>query len=294
MIRRSAIAHAIVLLTAISARAQAPVPTLQYTPPLNFYKSAMTNPEDFSSNEVNASMQVYPFRPFTGNIQQAFGQTLLRDWIDPRYRETNVATRPEFSSEMVPGAQAAFMARFVDNIVGLPRPHVRVLIVAGNAAAIVDMSSNSPATWQRAAPVMTAALASVRVVPGAAAPQVPTVSSPANRALAGVYMGYKQKFQVNLWGGVGSGTFTPALHFFLLSADGRVYRTFDPLKLPPNGPGGFDFATAAREDPENTGRFNVQGAQLLIQFGGPGAELIQTAVSPAGGFTASGVTYARQ
>jgi hypothetical protein len=127
----------------------------------------MTNPEDFSSNEVNASMQVYPFRPFTGNFQQAFGQTGARE----------------------------------------------------------------------------------------------------------------QKFQVNLWGGVGSGTFTPAPNFFLISADGRVYRTFDPLKLPTNGPGGFDFATAAREDPENTGRFSVQGTQLLIQFGGPGAELVQTAVS---------------
>jgi hypothetical protein len=205
-----------------------------------------------------------------------------------------VAGQPEFSSQMVPGAQAAFMARFVENIVGLPKPHVRVVIVAGNAAAIVDMSSNSSATWQRAAPAMTAALSSVRVVAGAAAPEVPAVSSPANRAVAGVYMGYKQKFQVNLWGGVGSGTFTPAPHFFLLSADGRAYRTFDPLKLPANGPAGFDFATAAREDPENTGRFSVQGTQLLIQFGGPGAEMIRTAVSPGGGFTASGVAYSRQ
>jgi hypothetical protein len=151
----------------------------------------------------------------------------MHDWIDPRYREANVAGRPDFGSQMVPGAQAAFMARFVENIVGLPKR-------------------------------------------------------------------YKQKFQVNLWGGVGSGTFTPAPHFFIFSADGRVYRTFDPLKLPGNGPGGFDFATAAREDPVNTGRFTVRGNQLIIQFGGPGAEVIQSAVSPAGGFTASGVAYSRQ
>ena len=293
MLRRAALAHAMVLCIATTARAQPPTPALQYTPPLNFYKSAMTNPEDFSSNEVNASMQVYPFRPFTGDIQRAWGQTLMRDWIDPRYREANVAGPPDFSSQMVPGAQAAFMARFVENIVGLPKPHVRVLVVAGNAAAIVDMSSNSPATWQRAAPAMTTALTSMRVVAGAAAPQVSAESTPANRALAGVYMGIKQKFQVNLWGGVGSGTFTPAQHFFLLSADGRVYRTFDASKLPANGPGGFDFATAAREDPENTGRFTVRGNQLIIQFGGPGAEVIQSAVSPAG-FTASGVAYSRQ
>jgi hypothetical protein len=157
------------------------------------------------------------------------------------------------------------------------------------------MSANSPATWQRAAPAMTAVLTSMRVVAGAAAPQVSSAeSTPANRGQAGVYMGIKQKFQVNLWGGVGNGTFTPAPHFFLFSADGRVYRTFDPLKLPANGPAGFDFARAAREDPENTGRFAVQGNQLLIQFGGRGAEVIQSAVSPAGGFTASGVAYLRQ
>jgi hypothetical protein len=47
----------------------------------------MTNPEDDSSNDVNASMQVYSFHPFTGHIQQAWLQTLLRDWIVRRYRK---------------------------------------------------------------------------------------------------------------------------------------------------------------------------------------------------------------
>jgi hypothetical protein len=292
MFGRAALTYVMVLFIATTARAQPPAPALQYTPPLNFYKSAMTNPEDFSSNEVNASMQVYPFRPFTGDIQQAWGQSLMRDWVDPRYRETNVAGRPDFGSQTVPGAQAAFMARFVENIVGLPKPHVRVLIVAGNAAAIVDMSANSPATWQRAAPAMTAVLASMRVVAGVAAPRYRPRVRPKPRAGRCLH-GY-QAVQVNLWGGVGGGTVAPAPHFYLFSADGRVYRTFDPLKLPPNGPAGFDFATAARDDPENSGRFSVQGNQLLIQFGGPGAEVVRTTVSPTGGFTASGVAYLRQ
>jgi hypothetical protein len=64
--------------------AQQMLPTLHYDPPSNFYRSASTPPEDYSSNEVNASLQIYPFRPFSGNIQQAFQQTLLREWIDPR------------------------------------------------------------------------------------------------------------------------------------------------------------------------------------------------------------------
>lgn len=293
MICKAAILPAMVLCTAATVRAQ-PLPVLQYTPPVNFYKSAITNPEDFSSNEVNASVQVYPFRPFTGNIQQATTQTLLRDWIAPQYRETNVATRPDFSNEMIPGAQAANLARFVENIVGLPRPHVRLIVVAAGAVAVVDASANSPASWQRAAPAVTAMMASVRVVAGTSTPPVLAESSPANRAQAGVYMGNKQKYQVNLWGGVGSGTFSSARHYYLFSADGRVYRTFDVLKIPQNGPAGFDFATASREDPENSGRFTVQGSQLLMQFGGPSAETIRTALSPTGTFTASSVTYGRQ
>jgi hypothetical protein len=34
------------------------------------------------------------FRPFSGNVEQAFRQTLLREWIDPRYRGKPVITLP--------------------------------------------------------------------------------------------------------------------------------------------------------------------------------------------------------
>jgi hypothetical protein len=293
--RTLAIVLAAILLVATTAGAQPPLPALEYTPPANFYKTTATNPEDFSSNEVNASVQIYPFRPFSGNLQQAWTQTLLRDWIDPRYRETNVASRPDLSSDPMPGAQAVLQARFVENVSGTLKPHVRLVIVAGGAAAIVDMSANSAASWQRVAPAMAALMSSMRIASGVPTPQVPAQASQATRAYAGVYMGNKQQFRPNLWGGVGSGTFTPSLHFYLFSADGRVYRTFDVLKIPQNGPIGFDFAAAARSDPDNSGQFAIQGDQLLMQFGqGGGTETIRTPVSRTGGFTASGVTYERQ
>lgn len=286
------------LLTALgaaAASAQQPLPVLQYNPPANFYKGASTNPEEYSSTEVNASVQVYPFRPFTGNIQVAWQQTLLRDWIDSRYRETNVATQPVFSSDVIPGAQAVLIARFVENAGGLPREHSRLVIVAGGAAAIVDLSANSAVSWQRAGPAMTAMLASIRVVAGVALPPPMTPGpSPAGRAHAGIYMGYKQRFMVNLQGAVGTGTFPPAPHFYLFSPEGRVYRTFDILNVPQNDPGRFDFATAARNDPDNSGQFVVQGDHLIMQFGGGTPETIQAPLSRAGSFTVSGVTYSRQ
>jgi hypothetical protein len=56
-----------VLLAALAAlvvqvvAAQPAVPELRYQPPPNFYRSAITPPEDYSANEFNASLQVYPF-----------------------------------------------------------------------------------------------------------------------------------------------------------------------------------------------------------------------------------------
>ena len=40
-------------------------------------------------------------------------------------------------------------------------------------------------------------------------------------------MGTKNKYMVNLNGGVGSGYFIPAVHSYLLSPTGRVYRAYD-------------------------------------------------------------------
>jgi hypothetical protein len=56
--------------------AHQPLPVLKYDPPANFMRLSAGNPdgslEDYSSTEVNASIQVYQFRPFTGNIQVAW------------------------------------------------------------------------------------------------------------------------------------------------------------------------------------------------------------------------------
>ncbi|HYR34054.1 MAG TPA: hypothetical protein VEQ87_07175, partial [Burkholderiales bacterium] len=96
------------------AAAQPAAPELRYQPPPNFYRSAITPPEDYSANEFNAGLQVYPFRPFSGNVEQAFRQSLLREWIDPRYRETNLAAPPEFRQITIAGAQMALSARFAE------------------------------------------------------------------------------------------------------------------------------------------------------------------------------------
>src|SRR4051812_25822835 len=110
-----AIAAALFLSTTGGLGAQSG-PNLRYSAPASFYRSAGTNPEDYSSGQVNAAMQVYAFRPFSGDIAQQFQRTLLRDWVDPRYQEGNVAAPPQFSRVTLAGAQATLVGRFLENV----------------------------------------------------------------------------------------------------------------------------------------------------------------------------------
>jgi hypothetical protein len=281
-------------LHAPAAPAQPSVPTLRYEPPPNFYRSAITPPDDYASNEFNASVQVYPFRPFNGNIEQAFQRTMLREWIDPRYQETNVAGSPEFRRSSVQGAQLVVSARFAENIAGIPRQRMRLLIVSGAAAALVDASANNMMTWQRALPALNAMSASMRVEAGPSTPAVEAGPGPAGAAVAGLYMGTKPKYVVDLNRPVGYGRHVSALHYYLFSADGRVYRAYDQLDLPGGDIGRFDFNAAQRADPANSGRYTVKGGQLIIHNGGQPPETIVTAVPQGNRVTINTVLYVRQ
>jgi hypothetical protein len=65
-------------------------------PPANVFRAAIEPAEDYSFNGFNASVQVYQFRRFNGDIRQAFQATLLRDWIAPMHKEENVGSQPTF------------------------------------------------------------------------------------------------------------------------------------------------------------------------------------------------------
>jgi hypothetical protein len=285
---------AIVVLMAFSAPnaiEQQPLPVLRYTPPPNAMRGGAGPLEDYSFRDFNASVQVYPFRPFTGNIQQLFQTTLLRDWIDPMHKEENVAGPPTLQTINVPGAQLVLTAIFVENIVGLPKPHMRMVIVAGGAAAIVDASAGTAQSWQMAVPSLNAMAATLRVeAVRAPAP----LSRVAGGAVAGLYMGMKPKYMATLYNVIGSGYYTNALHYYLFSADGRVYRAYDKLELPGGDVGRFDFDAAERNDPGNSGRYTVDEGSLRIQMEGDQPETIVVPAPKDGLLTINTVLYKRQ
>jgi hypothetical protein len=285
---------AVTTLVMTTANAEPGVPVLRYDPPINFYRSASTPPEDYSANEFNAAFQVYPFRPFNGNIEQTFRKTLLREWIDPRYQETIVAAQPEFRLGSIRGAQLVLTARFAENIAGLAKPRMRMVIVADGAAAVVDASASSEATWQRALLSLNAMSASMRVDAEAASPAMTEGPGARGRAVAGLYMGTKPKYVVDLNRPVGYGSQVPALHYYLFSADGRAYRAYDDLPLPGGDASRFDFDAAQRADPVNSGRYTITGGKMFIQMGGQPVETITTAAPVGGRMTINTVVYVRQ
>ena len=278
------------------SRAQATVPELAFRDPPGFSRSAAYPPADFSAQDVNASLQVYPFRAVAGDIRQAFSRTLLRELIDPRYQETNVAPGARLDAITIAGADLVLRARFREMVAGLPHERMRLVVVSGTAAAIVDASASSMAAWQRVLPALNEFSTTLHVGTAAPEPAVDAAPPPgaAARAVAGLYMGFRSKYVADLVRGPAYGRWVNAAHYYLLSADGRVYRAFDELAVPGNDPARFDFAGAQRADPANSGRYTVRGDSLLMRIGTAPPETLAARL-PSGGILVIGtVRYERQ
>jgi hypothetical protein len=282
------------VLAGRGAMAEPMLPVLRYDPPVNFYRSAIQPPDDYAFNEAAAWLQVYPFRPFTGDIQQMFRRTLLREWIDPRFREGAPAAPPTIGRDSVPGAQAVLIARFSENVGGPPKPRLRVVLIAGGAAAIVDLSAQSAASWERAWPAMSATLASLRVDAVAGPPSVASGPGAAGQVVAGLYLGTLTDYRPNLQRPVGQGDAVRVLQYYLLSADGRVYRGFDLARIPGGDVSRFDYEAAQRDDPDNTGRYTVQGEELRIRMGRQLEETMTAAMPRGNRLVINNVGYLRQ
>ena len=275
--------------------AQAPLPELKFQDPPAFMRSAAYPPADFSSQEVNASLQVYPFRAFGGDVRQAFSRTLFRDYIDPQYREENVAPGAKLDAISIPGADYVLRARFNEVIAGLPHERLRLAVVSGGAVAIIDAQAVSLTSWQHVLPQLNAFSSTLRVVAGTPEPDYAAPVGAAGRTLAGLYMGFTRKYMTDLQRGPAYGYYTNAVQYYLFSADGRVYRHYDELKIPGQDPARFDFARAEREDPVNSGRYTVHGDSIFVRLG-PAERPERFGVRMPSGRTISigSVSYARQ
>lgn len=289
------LALTIAAVAAAGAIAQAPVPELNFTDPAGFYRSAIYPPADFTSTEVNASLQVYPFRPYNGDPRQAFQRSLLRGMIDPRYQEATVVPGAHLDSGSYPGADYVLRVRFQEMVVGPPyRERMRFIFVSGNSIAILDAQAAMMQSWQHILPQLNAFMATVKIGAGAPPPDFNAPVSASGKALAGLYQGFARKFMSGLYG-ISSGYWTNALDYYLFSADGRVYRHYDELAVPGNDPARFDYAGAQRADPENSGVYSINGDQVFVRLGTAQNQTTFTMKLPKGNILViQGVEYTRQ
>jgi hypothetical protein len=279
---------AILLLQALAvspAAAQSTVPVLRYIPPTNATQIGTGRPDDYSFSGFNGSVQIYPFQPFTGDIRQGFETTLLRHWIATQYQEQNRSAL-QFAAASVPGAELALVATFMET--GYVRLHRRVLVVAGSHAAIIDASAGTQQSFALLSQHLGELGNSLRVE-AARAPAPLTVAG--GRAVAGLYQGMAMKVTVNT---IGGGLYNkPALHYYLFSADGRVYRKYDFPPVQAANIASFDFDAAERVDRSNSGRYTIDNGKLMIRMQDQLSDIV-TEPPRDGVLMINSVTYRRQ
>ena len=293
MMRRVTLVAALMALAAPKVHGQA-MPRLNYNPPPNLFHDVSAPVESYVSTEVNASLQVYPFRPFTGNLQQQFAQTLLRDWIHPNYQEASVAAQPTFSAAQAPGAEEVISGQFLENTGLAERPRMRVAVLAHHAVALVDMTANSMYGWQKAWPAMQAFLTSMTVEAPTAAPVAPREPGVVRPGIAGVFAGVTTRMMSDLTRGPGYFTREPALQYYIFSPNGQLYRTFQAPDLPGGDVTRFDYQGAARADPDNSGSYTLDGNNITIRTGGRTPESITGKVIDANSLLIKLITYNRE
>ena len=97
--------------------------------------------------------------------------------------------------------------------------------------------------------------------------------------VAGLYVATTRQLRFNPFGGSGSASWEVATEFYLLSADGRLFRGRDLPTAPDGDISRFDYEAARREAPGNYGTYSVADKTVVLQVGEPPHEMI-TATQP--------------
>ena len=117
-------------------------------------------------------------------------------------------------------------------------------------------------------------------------------------SVARLYLGSALQFVPSpvLGASTGSGSWMSGTRFYLLSADGRVYRGYRLPKAPGGDIQRFDFEKAKTEDPYNSGVFVVESDRVLLRFGGGVAPQEESSPVPKanGPLEINGTRYPRQ
>lgn len=286
-IRRQWLPWWVSLVLTTTVAAQEPLSRLRYSLPEGWTPSV--DGKSLLPPGGDAAVILGPSTPFEGTAEQ----WIARNWDD-------IAREMKPLSEPAPGTQGVFLSR-----IGLfQHPDGRqvwvclnTLVKDGRGESVILVASGD-ATFRAHLPALSRMLAgsSVASPPAASAPAVvaaPARPAPGGEGIAGLYLATTSQYRLNPLGGAGSGSMELRTEFYLLSAEGRVFRGPDL----PNAPGGdisrFDYDAARREAPSASGTWTARGRDVVLKMGRQQQEIIIATRSEAGVLDIRGTKFRR-
>lgn len=155
----------------------------------------------------------------------------------------------------------------------LDKPRYLAQLNALNDAA--QRASIEPVAPEKTtAPASPSPSASTKTAP-ASPPAVASTPKAELVPVAGLYLATTRQLRFNPLGGSGSADWEVRTEYYLLAADGQVFRGRDLPSVPGGDLRRFDFAAARREAPGNYGAYELRGDHLVLRLGDNPVETIE-------------------
>ena len=247
------------LLLALAVPAAAAQPALSYDPPIGWKRGAYSSPVVYTAPGGQAELHVYGFQRYDGDVRARMRETRLFELIGIEHREDRPLEAPKAGEINVQGAGAVPFVTFAEQRGGVVRYRLRVAIPAPGAVALVDFHALGIDAWKRELATVDKVFASMRV---GDAP--PAAAARPSQGVSGLYLATVRRMVFRATGG---SEWTTSTEFYLLSPDGKVYRGHGLPEVPGGNLARFDYESARRSDPGNSGTYSASGNRVTIAVG---------------------------
>jgi len=257
-------ARAIAVAAALAALAlpAAAQPVLSYDPPAGWKRGPYNSPVVYTAPNGQAELHVYDFQRYGGDVRARMRETRLFELIGIEHREDRPLEPAKTGELNVQGAGNVPFVTFAEQRNGVVRYRLRVAIPAPGAVALVDFHALTLDAWKRELGTVDKVFASMRVG-DQPAPAASAAATPA-QGPSGLYLATVRRMVFRATGG---SEWTTSTEFYLLSPDGKVYRGHGLPEVPGGRLASFDYESARRADPGNSGNYSTSGNRITLTVG---------------------------
>lgn len=249
-------------IVALAAPVAASQPALSYDPPAGWKRGPYSSPVVYTAPGGQAELHVYDFQRYDGDVRARLRETRLFELIGIEHREDRPLELPKAGELNLQGAGAVPFVTFAEQRNGVVRYRLRAAIPAPGAVALVDFHALTLDAWKRELATLDKVFASMRV--GDAPPTAVQAPARSGAGASGLYLATVRRMVFRPTGGTDWETST---EFYLLSADGKLYRGHGLPQVPGGNLARFDYDKARRDDPGNSGMYSASGDQVTLAVG---------------------------